>query len=392
MQRFDAEIAIVGAGPSGMMLAKLLHNAGISAILVERQPMQHVLTRIRAGVLEQGTVNVLTQAGLGERLAREGQRHSGFLLSYGDDQLRIDLESLVDGEVTVYGQTEVTKDLYDALRQDGTLILDHASDTAIIDLETEQPAITGVRDGQPFEVRAQFIVGCDGFRGIARQAIPHKIRTEYERIYPFGWLGILSETKPANHELIYASHPNGFSLCSMRSERLSRYYIQCALTDTVDEWSDERFWDTLKSQIPQEIAQSMETGPSIEKSIAPLRSFVCEPLHYQRLFIAGDAGHIVPPTGAKGLNLAFSDIHYLSNGLIDFFRSGDETGLTGYSEKALKRIWKSERFSWWMTSLLHKFESEDTFAEKMRRAEFEFLCQSRDYQRALAENYIGLPY
>lgn len=392
MQRFDTEIAIVGAGPSGMMLAKLLHNAGISAILVERQPMQHVLTRIRAGVLEQGTVNVLTQAGLGDRLAREGQRHSGFLLSYGDDQLRIDLESLVDGEVTVYGQTEVTKDLYDALRQDGLLILDHARETAIVDLETDRPAITGVRDEQPFEVRAQFVVGCDGFRGIARQAIPESIRNEYERVYPFGWLGILSETKPANHELIYASHPNGFSLCSMRSERLSRYYIQCALTDTVDEWSDERFWDTLKSQIPQDIAQSMETGPSIEKSIAPLRSFVCEPLQYQRLFIAGDSGHIVPPTGAKGLNLAFSDIHYLSTGLIDFFQSGDETSLKGYSDRALKRIWKSERFSWWMTSLLHKFESEDTFAEKMRRAEFEFLCQSRDYQRALAENYIGLPY
>lgn len=392
MQRFVTDIAIVGAGPSGMMLAKLLHNAGIRAILVERQPMQHVLTRIRAGVLEQGTVNVLTQAGVGDRAAREGQRHSGFILSYGDDQLRIDLESLVNREVTVYGQTEVTKDLYDALNADGIVILDHASDTAIIDLDTDQPAITGVRDNDHFEVRAQFIVGCDGFRGIARQAIPENVRTDYERIYPFGWLGILSETKPANHELIYASHPNGFSLCSMRSERLSRYYIQCSLKDTVDEWSDERFWETLKSQIPQDIAQSMETGPSIEKSIAPLRSFVCEPLQYQRLFIAGDAGHIVPPTGAKGLNLAFSDIHYLSNGLIRYFRSGDETGLNGYSETALKRIWKSERFSWWMTSLLHKFESEDTFAEKMRRAEFEFLCQSRDYQRALAENYIGLPY
>lgn len=392
MQRFVTDIAIVGAGPSGMMLAKLLHNAGIRAILVERQPMQHVLTRIRAGVLEQGTVNVLTQAGVGDRAAREGQRHSGFILSYGDDQLRIDLESLVNREVTVYGQTEVTKDLYDALNADGIVILDHASDTAIIDLDTDQPAITGVRDNDHFEVRAQFIVGCDGFRGIARQAIPENVRTDYERIYPFGWLGILSETKPANHELIYASHPNGFSLCSMRSERLSRYYIQCSLKDTVDEWSDERFWETLKSQIPQDIAQSIETGPSIEKSIAPLRSFVCEPLQYQRLFIAGDAGHIVPPTGAKGLNLAFSDIHYLSNGLISYFRSGDETGLNGYSETALKRIWKSERFSWWMTSLLHKFESEDTFAEKMRRAEFEFLCQSRDYQRALAENYIGLPY
>lgn len=392
MQRFITDIAIVGAGPSGMMLAKLLHNAGIRAILIERQPMQHVLTRIRAGVLEQGSVNLLTQAGVGARVAREGQRHSGFMLSYGDDQLRIDLESLVNSEVTVYGQTEVTKDLYDALNADGIVILDHASETAVIDLDTEQPAITGVRDDGPFEVRAQFVVGCDGFRGIARQAIPESVRTDYERIYPFGWLGILSETKPANHELIYASHPNGFSLCSMRSERLSRYYIQCSLQDTVDQWSDERFWETLKSQIPQGIAQSLETGPSIEKSIAPLRSFVCEPLQYQRLFIAGDAGHIVPPTGAKGLNLAFSDIHYLSSGLISYFHSGDETGLNGYSDKALKRIWKSERFSWWMTSFLHKFESEDTFAEKMRRAEFEFLCQSRDYQRALAENYIGLPY
>lgn len=392
MQRFETDVAIVGAGPSGMMLAKLLHNAGIRSMLVERQPMHHVLSRIRAGVLEQGTVDVLTRAGVGQRVAREGQRHHGFTLSYGDDRLRIDLQQLVQREVTVYGQTEVTKDLHEALTTDGIRILDDASETAIVDLDTDRPGITGIHAGQPFEIRAQFIAGCDGFRGIGRQAIPESVRQEYERVYPFGWLGILSETKPADHELIYASHPNGFSLCSMRSERLSRYYIQCSLSDTVEDWSDERFWETLKSQIPSEIASTMETGPSIEKSIAPLRSFVCEPLQYRRLFIAGDAGHIVPPTGAKGLNLAFSDIHYLANGLIDQFTRGDESGLVAYSETALKRIWKAERFSWWMTSLLHKFESEDTFAEKMRRAEFEFLCQSRDYQRALAENYIGLPY
>lgn len=386
------DVAIIGAGPSGMLLARLLKLNGISAALVERQSMTHVLSRIRAGVLEQGSVDMMKLAEIGDRVALEGDQHTGFSITYGNDSLRIDLEKLTGKKVTVYGQTEVTKDLHKVIQQDAIPLLEETGDSTRIELSNDHAQVSGTSNGTPFSIKATFVAGCDGFHGVTRKTIPDHVRKDFERVYPFGWLGILSETKPADHELIYASDDEGFALCSMRNERLSRYYVQCSTQDKVENWSDERFWDVLRTRIPSQIAEHMETGPSIEKSIAPLRSFVCEPIQYQRLFLCGDAAHIVPPTGAKGLNLAFSDVYYLSKGLIQYFGDRDETTLQNYSNTALARIWKSERFSWWMTSLLHKFDDQDSFSDRMRRAEFDFLMESEDYQRALAHNYIGLPY
>ena len=386
------DVAIIGAGPSGMLLARLLKLNGISSALVERQSMSHVISRIRAGVLEQGSVDMMKLAEIGDRVSREGDQHTGFSITYGNDSLRIDLEKLTGKKVTVYGQTEVTKDLYKVIEQDDIPLLEETGDSTQIELNSNHVMVSGASNGTPFSIEATFVAGCDGFHGVARKTIPHNVRKDFERVYPFGWLGILSETKPADHELIYASDDAGFALCSMRNERLSRYYVQCSTKDKVEDWSDDRFWDALRSRIPHQIAKDIETGPSIEKSIAPLRSFVCEPIQYRRLFLCGDAAHIVPPTGAKGLNLAFSDVYYLSKGLVQYFDGDDETALQNYSTTALARIWKSERFSWWMTSLLHKFDEQDSFSDRMRRAEFDFLMESEDYQRALAINYIGLPY
>jgi len=385
------DVAIIGAGPSGMLLARLLKLNGISSALVERQSMSHVISRIRAGVLEQGSVDMMKLAEIGDRVSREGDQHTGFSITYGNDSLRIDLEKLTGKNVTVYGQTEVTKDLYKVIEQDDIPLLEETGDSTQIELNSNHVTVSGTSNGTPFSIEATFVAGCDGFHGVARKTIPHNVRKDFERVYPFGWLGILSETKPADHELIYASDDAGFALCSMRNERLSRYYVQCSTKDKVGDWSDDRFWDVLRSRIPHQIANDIETGPSIEKSIAPLRSFVCEPIQYRRLFLCGDAAHIVPPTGAKGLNLAFSDVYYLSKGLVQYF-DGNDTALQNYSTTALARIWKSERFSWWMTSLLHKFDEQDSFSDRMRRAEFDFLMESEDYQRALAINYIGLPY
>lgn len=385
------DVAIIGAGPSGMLLARLLKLNGISSALVERQSMSHVISRIRAGVLEQGSVDMMKLAEIGDRVSREGDQHTGFSITYGNDSLRIDLEKLTGKKVTVYGQTEVTKDLYKVIEQDDIPLFEETGDSTQIELNSNHVMVSGTSNGTPFSIEATFVAGCDGFHGVARKTIPHNVRKDFERVYPFGWLGILSETKPADHELIYASDDAGFALCSMRNERLSRYYVQCSTKDKVEDWSDDRFWDVLRSRIPHQIANDIETGPSIEKSIAPLRSFVCEPIQYRRLFLCGDAAHIVPPTGAKGLNLAFSDVYYLSKGLVQYF-DGDDTALQNYSTTALARIWKSERFSWWMTSLLHKFDEQDSFSDRMRRAEFDFLMESEDYQRALAINYIGLPY
>ncbi|MFZ9022589.1 MAG: 4-hydroxybenzoate 3-monooxygenase [Litorivicinaceae bacterium] len=386
------DVAIIGAGPSGMLLARLLKLNGISSALVERQSMSHVISRIRAGVLEQGSVDMMKLAEIGDRVSREGDQHTGFSITYGNDSLRIDLEKLTGKNVTVYGQTEVTKDLYKVIEQDDIPLFEETGDSTQIELNSNHVMVSGTSKGTPFSIEATFVAGCDGFHGVARKTIPHNVRKDFERVYPFGWLGILSETKPADHELIYASDDAGFALCSMRNERLSRYYVQCSTKDKVEDWSDDRFWDALRSRIPHQIAKDIETGPSIEKSIAPLRSFVCEPIQYRRLFLCGDAAHIVPPTGAKGLNLAFSDVYYLSKGLVQYFDGDDETALQNYSTTALARIWKSERFSWWMTSLLHKFDEQDSFSDRMRRAEFDFLMESEDYQRALAINYIGLPY
>ena len=385
------DVAIIGAGPSGMLLARLLKLNGISSALVERQSMSHVISRIRAGVLEQGSVDMMKLAEIGDRVSREGDQHTGFSITYGNDSLRIDLEKLTGKNVTVYGQTEVTKDLYKVIEQDDIPLFEETGDSTQIELNSNHVMVSGASNGTPFSIEATFVAGCDGFHGVARKTIPHNVRKDFERVYPFGWLGILSETKPADHELIYASDDAGFALCSMRNERLSRYYVQCSTKDKVEDWSDDRFWDALRSRIPHQIAKDIETGPSIEKSIAPLRSFVCEPIQYRRLFLCGDAAHIVPPTGAKGLNLAFSDVYYLSKGLVQYF-DGNDTALQNYSTTALARIWKSERFSWWMTSLLHKFDEQDSFSDRMRRAEFDFLMESEDYQRALAINYIGLPY
>ena len=386
------DVAIVGAGPSGMLLARLLKLNGISSALVERQAMKHVLSRIRAGVLEQGSVDMMKLADIGDRVSIEGDQHAGFSITYGNDSLRIDLEKLTGKKVTVYGQTEVTKDLYTVIQQDGIPLFAETRDSTRIELSNDHATVSGTSDEVPFSIQAKFVAGCDGFHGVARKTIPDNVRKDFERVYPFGWLGILSETKPADHELIYASDDEGFALCSMRNERLSRYYVQCSTQDKVEDWSDERFWEVLRARIPSKISEHMETGPSIEKSIAPLRSFVCEPIQYKRLFLCGDAAHIVPPTGAKGLNLAFSDVYYLSKGLIQYFNDHDEKAIQNYSSTALARIWKSERFSWWMTSLLHKFDEQDSFSDRMRRAEFDFLMESEDYQRALANNYIGLPY
>ena len=385
------DVAIIGAGPSGMLLARLLKLNGISSALVERQSMSHVISRIRAGVLEQGSVEMMKLAEIGDRVSREGDQHTGFSITYGNDSLRIDLEKLTGKKVTVYGQTEVTKDLYKVIEQDDIPLFEETGDSTQIELNSNHVTVSGTSNGTPFSIEATFVAGRDGFHGVARKTIPHNVRKDFERVYPFGWLGILSETKPADHELIYASDDAGFALCSMRNERLSRYYVQCSTKDKVGDWSDDRFWDVLRSRIPHQIANDIETGPSIEKSIAPLRSFVCEPIQYRRLFLCGDAAHIVPPTGAKGLNLAFSDVYYLSQGLVQYF-DGNDTALQNYSTTALARIWKSERFSWWMTSLLHKFDEQDSFSDRMRRAEFDFLMESEDYQRALAINYIGLPY
>jgi len=387
------EVGIIGGGPSGLLLSQILHRNGIDSVVLERQSRDYVLGRIRAGVLEQGLTDMLRAAGVGERLDAEGERHGGVNIAFAGRIERIDLEGLTGGKtVTVYGQTEVTRDLYQARDRMGGTVIHEAEDVQPHDIETAKPYLTYRKDGQPQRVDCDFIAACDGFHGVGRQSMPKDVLREYEKIYPFGWLGVLSRTRPAHHELIYANHQEGFALCSMRSKTLSRHYVQCPMDDRPEDWPDDRFWETLTGRLPADVAATLETGPSIEKSIAPLRSFVAEPLSFGRLFLAGDAGHIVPPTGAKGLNLAASDVHYLSNALIDFFRHDDERGLKAYSENALRRIWKAERFSWWMTKLLHRFPEDGVFDTKMQLAELDYLTSSKAAMTALAENYIGLPY
>ena len=386
------QVGIIGAGPSGLLLSQLLHVNGIESVVLERQSMDYVLARIRAGVLERGMVQLLREAGAGERMDREGLVHDGVGIDSSDGHLRIDLKALTGESVMVYGQTELTRDLVDArLAADGNLVYE-TSEVAIHDLDSTQPRLSYVKDGQKHEVSCDFIVGCDGFHGVARSYIPADLQREYERVYPFGWLGLLSDTPPVSHELIYGNHEDGFYLCSQRSETRSRYYLQCSLDEKVEEWPDERFWDVLQSRLPGEIAGDLVRGPSLEKSIAPLRSFVAEPMRYERLLLAGDAAHIVPPTGAKGLNLAASDIYYCSEALIEFYRQGKSNGLDNYSDNCLRRIWKAERFSWWMTKLLHLFPEDTPFDRRMQQAELNYLRDSEHAQRTLAENYVGLPY
>lgn len=386
------QVAIIGGGPSGLLLSQLLNNAGVETVILERTSRDRVLARIRAGVLETGTVQMLHEAGVADRMEREGIAHDGCYLSDDDLMVRINFHELTGKKVMVYGQTEVTKDLYEAQDKIGTPIYHNVEDVVIQDVVTSAPFVEFTQNGQRQRLDCTYVVGCDGFHGVSRNTIPEEKRRAFERVYPFGWLGVLSRTRPVHEELIYANSSNGFALASMRNEQLSRYYVQVPISDSVDAWSDQRFWDKLRSCLPGDVANTMETGPSIEKSIAPLRSFVSEPLRWGRLFLVGDATHIVPPTGAKGLNLAVSDVHYLNTALISALKTGDESGIDGYSDKALSRIWKAMRFSWQMTTMLHHFDGEDGFAAQMRKATLSHLSKSETARRDLAENYVGLPF
>lgn len=386
------QVAIIGAGPAGLLLGQLLARSGIDNVIVEQRSPDYVLGRIRAGILESVTVDALERAGVAARLHEEGLPHDGIELSFNGERHRIDLHALTGRRVTVYGQTEVTRDLMAARQAEGTTTIYEAANVSLHGFDGTRPLVRYRKDGATHEIECDYIAGCDGFHGVSRQSVPAASTKLFERVYPFGWLGILSDTPPVADELIYASHERGFALCSMRSKARSRYYVQVPSTERAEDWSDARFWEELRSRLDPQAAESLVTGPSIEKSIAPLRSFVCEPLRFGRLFLAGDAAHIVPPTGAKGLNLAASDVLYLSDALAARYRRDDPRELDGYSEKCLRRIWKAERFSWWMTSLLHRFPDADAFSSRIQQAELDFLVGSEAARKALAENYVGLPY
>ena len=387
------QVAIIGAGPSGLLLSQRLHLAGIETVVLERQSREHVLSRIRAGVLEQGLADMLRGAGVGARMDAEGEIHDGVEIAVEDTRIHIPFGELTGGKtVMVYGQTEVTKDLYAARDAMGGTVIHNAADVALHDIDSDSPYVTYEKDGETHRVDCDFIAGCDGFHGPSRKAMPADRLKVYEKVYPFGWLGILSETPPVSHELIYSGHPRGFALCSLRSRVLSRYYVQVPSDEKVENWSDDRFWEELKRRLPSDVAAELVTGPSIEKSIAPLRSFVAEPLAYGRMFLVGDAGHIVPPTGAKGLNLAVSDVYYLSRGLVEHYKRNNEHYLQTYSQTALQRVWSSVRLSWWMTGLLHVFPNEAAFDRKIRANDYEYLLRSPRAQAALAEQYLGLPF
>lgn len=386
------QVAIIGGGPSGLLLAQLLHTRGIDSIVLERKTKDYVLGRIRAGVLEQGFVKLMQQAGVAERMFAEGFTHDGTLVTYGDQCFRIDFKKHTGTPVMVYGQTELTRDLYEARERSAGKTIFNVENVEIHGADSDRVHVSYEIGGRSARIDCDFVAGCDGFHGVSRETIPLSVRHEYEKVYPFGWLGILSETPPVNHELIYANSDRGFALCSMRHETLSRYYIQCPLSDRVESWSDDAFWQELKRRIPQSFADQLITGPSIEKSIAPLRSFVSEPMRWGRLFLCGDAAHIVPPTGAKGLNTAASDIHYLFNAFLEYYEDGSSEGIDQYSAKALSRIWKAERFSWWFSAMMHRFPEQSAFDLKMQIADLEFLRTNEAAQKAMAENYVGLPY
>ncbi len=385
------EVAIIGGGPAGLLLGQLLTRAGIDNVVIEKHTRDHVLGRIRAGILEWETVELLERAGVGDRMARQGIPHDGIRIAHGEDMFRIDFAELVGKQVMVWGQTEVTRDLYEARDREGMPTVHEAADVALHGIDGSSPFVTWRKDGREHRLDCDWIAGCDGFHGASRRAIPESRRREYRRAYPFGWLGILSRTPPAAEELIYAASGRGFALCSMRRPDLSRHYIQVPLTDRIEDWPDDAFWAELKRRLPAKVAAALVTGPSIEKSIAPLRSFVSEPMRHGRLCLAGDAAHIVPPTGAKGLNLAASDVHYLAEALIAA-RHGRMDAIDGYSARALARVWKAERFSWWMTMLLHSFPEETPFDRRIREADLAYLATSQAARTALAENYVGLPF
>ena len=386
------QVVIVGAGPSGLLLGQLLHNAGVEAVILERQTPEYVLGRIRAGILEQVTIDLLDEAGVGARMHREGLVHEGFELLYGGQRHRVDLKALAGGKtVMVYGQTELTRDLMDSRRALGLPSVYEARNVSIHGFDGARPTVRYQTGAQTHEIECDFIAGCDGFHGVCRASVPRAAITEYEKVYPFGWLGLLSDTPPVSHELIYVNSPRGFALCSMRSRARSRYYLQVPLTDKIEEWTDEAFWQELRLRLDERGREQLVSGPSIEKSIAPLRSFVTEPMRFGRLFLAGDAAHIVPPTGAKGLNLAATDVKYLSQALIEHYRESSDAGIDHYSSRCLARVWKAERFSWWFTSLMHRFPEDSGIAGKFQVAELDYLARSAAGARTIAENYVGLP-
>jgi len=393
MKTLKTQVAIIGAGPSGLLLGQLLHNAGIQTLVLERQSADYVQGRIRAGVLEQGMVDLLREAGVSQRMDAEGLVHDGFDIALNGQLTSIDLKALTGGQsVMIYGQTEVTRDLMAARAAAGAITLYEASNVQPHDLKSEQPWLTFEHEGQAYRLECDYIAGCDGFHGVARQSIPAQALKVFERVYPFGWLGVLADTPPVHAELVYAKHARGFALCSMRSPTRSRYYLQVPVEEKLEDWADERFWDELKSRLPGSLAEQLVTGPSIEKSIAPLRSFVVEPMQYGRLFLLGDAAHIVPPTGAKGLNLAASDVSTLFRILLKVYHEGRLELLEKYSAICLRRVWKAERFSWWMTSMLHQFPQADAFSQRIAESELDYFIHSQAGRKTIAENYVGLPY
>lgn len=387
------QVCIIGGGPSGLLLSQLLHLQGIETVVLERQSREYVLSRIRAGVLENGFTKLMRQAQCGERMDKEGEVHDGFFIAHEGKLDRVDLHKHSNGSsVMVYGQTELTRDLYEARDRMNGIVIHNAEDVQPHDVKGVKPYVTYRKDNAECRIDCDYVIGADGFHGVSRKSIPPDVLKEYEKVYPFGWLGVLSRTKPVSPELIYAKHDRGFALCSLRSQVLSRYYIQVPLSDSVDNWSDDAFWAELKRRLPAEVAGQLITGATIEKSIAPLRSYVAEPMRYGNLFLAGDAAHIVPPTGARGLNTAGSDIYYLYTGLVDFYKNNDASGLEQYSEKALARVWKAQRFSWWMTTMLHTFPDTPAYDQKLKEIDMSYLFSSDAALSSLAENYVGLPY
>jgi p-hydroxybenzoate 3-monooxygenase len=386
------QVVIVGSGPSGLLLGQLLAKAGIDAVILEQKSREYVLGRIRAGVLEQGAAELIEEAGAASRLRKEGLVHNGTEIAFDGERQRIDFKGLTGRTVIVYGQTEVTRDLMDARTTIGAPTFYEALEVSLHDIETNRPLVRFRANGAPHEIACDYIAGCDGFHGVSRRSVPEdKLRT-FERVYPFGWLGILVDKPPASHELIYVNHERGFALCSMRSTTRSRYYLQCRVDEHVEDWPDDKFWDELRRRLDSEAIRNLQIGPSIEKSIAPLRSFVAEPMRFGNLFLVGDAAHIVPPTGAKGLNLAASDVAYLSSAFIERYKRNSSSGLDSYADRALDRVWKAVRFSWWMTQILHRFPEASGFDQRIQRTELDYLFSSKAAQTALAENYVGLPY